>query len=85
MDACETGAWRPAYRLSEARRHVRAELAVRDSSDTSSDHVVRTNERNSAPRRLSSTYTRALWIVVVLNLGYGIIETLVGCPINNMI
>ena len=21
MDACETGAWRPAYRLSEARRH----------------------------------------------------------------
>jgi transposase len=31
MDACETGAWRPAYRLSEARRHVRAELAVRDA------------------------------------------------------
>ena len=30
MDACETGAWRPAYRLSEARRHVRAERAVRD-------------------------------------------------------
>ena len=25
-----------------------------DSSDTSSDHVVRTNERNSAPRRLTS-------------------------------
>ena len=23
MDACETGAWRPAYRLSEARRHDR--------------------------------------------------------------
>ncbi len=31
MDACETGAWRPAYRLSEAWRHVRAELAVRDA------------------------------------------------------
>ena len=31
MDACETGAWRPAYRLSEARRHVRAELAVREA------------------------------------------------------
>ena len=29
MEACETGAWRPAYRLSEPRRHVRAELAVR--------------------------------------------------------
>ena len=24
MEACEMGAWRPAYRLSEARRHVRA-------------------------------------------------------------
>lgn len=38
MDACETGAWRPAYRLSEPRRHVRAELAVRDA-------LVRTRTR----------------------------------------
>ena len=38
MDACATGAWRPAYRLSEARRHVRAELAVRDA-------LVRTRTR----------------------------------------
>ncbi len=38
MDACETGAWRPAYRLSEARRHVRAEPAVRDA-------LVRTRTR----------------------------------------
>ena len=38
MDACETGAWRPAYRLSEARRHGRAELAVRDA-------LVRTRTR----------------------------------------
>ncbi len=38
MDACETGAWRPAYRRSEARRHVRAELAVRDA-------LVRTRTR----------------------------------------
>jgi len=38
MDACETGAWRPAYRLSEARRHVRVELAVRDA-------LVRTRTR----------------------------------------
>ncbi len=37
-DACETGAWQPAYRLSEARRHVRAELAVRDA-------LVRTRSR----------------------------------------
>ena len=26
MDACETGAYRPAYRLAEARRHVRADF-----------------------------------------------------------
>ena len=30
MDACETGAYRPAHRLADGRRHVRAELAVRD-------------------------------------------------------
>ena len=38
MDACETGAYRPVYRRSEARRHVRAELAVRDA-------LVRTRTR----------------------------------------
>jgi transposase len=30
MQACDTGVYRRAHRLSEARRHVRAELAVRD-------------------------------------------------------
>ena len=30
MEACTLGAYRPAYRLSAARRHLRAELAVRD-------------------------------------------------------
>ena len=30
MDACETGAYRPAHRLADGRRHMRAELAVRD-------------------------------------------------------
>ena len=49
-----------------------------DPSDISSDHAASTNERNNAPRSRSSTYTRALWIVVLLNLGYGIIETLGG-------
>ena len=38
MDACATGASRPAYRLADARRHVRAELAVRDA-------LVRTRTR----------------------------------------
>ena len=38
MDACRLGAYRPAYRLSDARRHVRAELAVREA-------LVRTRTR----------------------------------------
>jgi transposase len=31
LEACRVGAYRPAHRLSEAQRHVRAELAVRDT------------------------------------------------------
>src|SRR5436309_6356394 len=38
MDACQTGAYRLAHRLSEPRRHVRAELAVREA-------LVRTRTR----------------------------------------
>ena len=38
LDACATGAYGRAHRLSEARRHVRAELAVRDA-------LVRTRTR----------------------------------------
>ncbi|MGH7393944.1 MAG: IS110 family transposase, partial [Candidatus Rokuibacteriota bacterium] len=38
MEACQLGAYRPAHRLSEPRRHVRAELAVREA-------VVRTRTR----------------------------------------
>src|SRR5215216_2217079 len=38
MEACRLGAYRPAYLLSDARRHVRAELAVREA-------LVRTRTR----------------------------------------
>lgn len=38
MEASRLGAYRPAYRLSDARRHVRAELAVREA-------LVRTRTR----------------------------------------
>jgi transposase len=31
MNACELGAYRPAHRLSAARRHIRGELSVRDT------------------------------------------------------
>jgi transposase len=40
-EACRLGAYRPAHRLSEAQRHVRAELAVRDA-------LVRTRTRHVA-------------------------------------
>src|SRR5712691_8128609 len=38
LEACRLGAYRPAHRLSEAQRHVRAHLAVRDA-------LVRTRAR----------------------------------------
>lgn len=41
MDACRLGAYRKAHRASDARRHVRAELAVRES-------LVRTRTRSMA-------------------------------------
>ena len=37
-EACRVGSYRPAHRLSDARRHIRAELAVRDA-------LVRTRTR----------------------------------------
>src|SRR6266498_884410 len=39
MDACQTGAYRLAHRLSDPRRHVRAELAVRASSAGITAHM----------------------------------------------
>ena len=41
MEACRLGAYRKAHRTSDARRHVRAELAVRES-------LVRTRTRSMA-------------------------------------
>lgn len=38
MEACRLGAYRPAHRNSDARRHIRAQLAVRDA-------LVRTRTR----------------------------------------
>lgn len=38
MEACKLGAYRPAHRLSDSQRHVRAELTVRDT-------LVRTRTR----------------------------------------
>lgn len=38
MEACRLGAYRPAHRVSDARRHVRAQLAVREA-------LVRTRTR----------------------------------------
>jgi transposase len=60
MDACALGAYRPAYRLSAARRHVRTELAVRDT-------LVRTRTRWIA---LCRTRVRALGLRVPSGAGH---------------
>jgi len=48
MEACAIGAYRPAHRLADGRRHVRAELAVRDA-------LVRTRVRYAG---LAKTFVR---------------------------
>ena len=58
MEACRLGAYRPAYRLPDARRHVRAELAVREALvRTRTRYIALANAREGvgaagwAPRR----------------------------------
>jgi len=53
MEACTVGAYHPAYRLSAARRHLRAELIVRDAlvrHRTRTVAVVRTLVRRDGLR-----------------------------------
>jgi hypothetical protein len=69
LDACETGAYRPAHRLADGRRHVRAELAVRDvlvatrtRCASLAKALVRRDGRNrSGVSRLSSVVACRPW------------------------
>ena len=63
MEACRLGAYRPAYRLSDARRHVRAELAVREASSGRAPAVHPSPRRScgataSACRRATAAWCR---------------------------
>lgn len=58
LAACEVGAYRPAHRLSAARRHIRGRLAVRDTlvrTRTRCIAVVKTLVRRDGLRVPSST------------------------------
>jgi transposase len=63
LDACATAAYRPAHRLSEPRRHVRAELAVRDA-------LVCKYTQIPAGREQATSRTR-IWILGVRHLQDG--------------
>jgi len=71
LQACELGAYRPAHRLSEARRHLRAELAVRDvlvRTRTRAITVIKTLVRRDGLRVPSSTSRMVAQRVTALDL-----------------
>jgi transposase len=71
MTACELGAFRPAHRLSATRRHIRAELAVRDTlvrTRTRYIAVLKTLVRSEGLRVASSTSRTVAARVAALDL-----------------
>jgi transposase len=72
MQACETGVYRPAHRLAEARRHVRADLAVRDT-------LVRTRTRCVA---LAKTLVRRDGLRVASSSSGCVAERLAALPLS---
>ena len=71
MEACGAGTYRPAYRLSAARRHLRAELIVRDllvRSRTRAIAVLKTLVRRDGLRVPSGASTTVVARVAALDL-----------------
>ena len=71
MEACGAGTYRPAYRLSAARRHLRAELIVRDllvHSRTRAITVLKTLVRRDGLRVPSGASTTVVARVAALDL-----------------
>jgi transposase len=75
MDACATGVYRPAHRLSAARRHVRAELAVRDT-------LVRTRTRAIA---LAKTLVRRDGLRVPSSTSRCVAARIAALPISSQL
>ncbi len=72
MEACDTGAYRPAHRLAEGRRHVRAELAVRDA-------LVRTRARYAT---LAKTFVRRDGLRVPASDSYVVPARITALPLS---
>ncbi len=72
MEACDTGAYRPAHRLAEGRRHVRAELAVRDA-------LVRTRARYAT---LAKTFVRRDGLRVPASASYVVPARITALPLS---
>ena len=71
-EACESGAYRPAHRLSDARRHVRAELAVRET-------LVRTRTRYVA---LAKAFVRRDGLRVASGMAEHVAERIAQLPLS---
>jgi transposase len=79
LTAVEVGAYRPAYRTSAARRHVRAALAVRDTLVRARARCVilaKTLTRRDGLRVRSSTAERAMARLQALELSPRLAEAL---------
>ncbi len=72
MEACDTGAYRPAHRLAEGRRHVRAALAVRDA-------LVRTRARYAT---LAKTFVRRDGLRVPASASYVVPARITALPLS---
>lgn len=75
MEACATGTYRRAHRLSEARRHVRAELAVRDA-------LVRTRTRYVS---LAKAFVRRDGLRVAGSTSERVAERIAQLPLSPML
>lgn len=75
MEACASGGYRPAHRLSDARRHVRAELIVRDA-------LVRTRTRYVA---IAKTFVRRDGLRVAGSTAARVVERITALPLTMMV
>jgi transposase len=75
LDACVTGAYRPAHRVSDARRHVRAELVVREA-------LVRTRARYVT---IATTFVRREGLRVAGSSSAHVADRLAALPLGPLL
>ena len=72
MEACAAGAYRPAYRASDARRHIRAELTVRTA-------LVRTRTRYI---QVAKTFVRRDGLRVPRSMSHLVGQRIAALPLS---